>query len=150
MKEYLSTPEGVKQMWNKINDVLDNFDFTKVIITMKALDWGWACTKEEAEMYESEGCKVIWDNNALDHCFYFPEYPHLIKKARKMIDICIEDMVAKDEKEWSVSCGGFMVKVNICTDDERLDYYGSIADVDDFTHSVDISLYFVVEESTSY
>ena len=46
---------------------------------------------------------------------------------------------------------GFKAEVFIYTDEERKDYYGdSVADVDDFEHSVDIALYFIAEESTSY
>jgi hypothetical protein len=53
--------------------------------------------------------------------------------------------------EWSVSTGGFKVKLYIMTDEERVDYYGEeVANVDDFAHSVDITLQFIVEESTSY
>lgn len=148
MKEYLSTPDGVKQMWDKINEVLDNFDFTKVTTTMEALDWGWACTEEDAEMYEVQGCKTRWCGDD-GGWVYYPEYPQLLKQAREMLAQCVEDM-PEGETEWSISTGGFMAKAFITTDEERLDYYGDVADVDDFAHSVDILLYFIVEESTSY
>ena len=147
MKEYLSTPEGVKQMWDKINEVLDNFDFTKVTATMEALDWGWACTENEASIYAGEGCKVKLGG---DYPLYFPNHSQLLKQARELMVQCIEDMAKEGKNEWSISTGGFMIKAYICTDDERRDYYGSVADVDDFAHSVDLSLYFIVEESTSY
>ena len=149
MKEYLSTPEGVKQMWDKINEVLDNFDFTKVAATMEVLDWGWACTEREAEMYEAQGCKTRWRGDD-GGWIYYPEYSQLLKQARELMVQCIEDMAKEGKNEWSISTGGFMIKAYICTDDERRDYYGSVADVDDFAHSVDLSLYFIVEESTSY
>lgn len=144
MKEYLSTPEGVKQMWEKINEVLDNFDFTKVKVAMDALDWGWACSEAEGEMYEDAGCKVNYEKN-----IYYPEYPQLLKHARELLAQSIEDMPEGDT-EWSVSTGGFVAKAFITTDDERMDFYGGISDVDDFAHSVDILLTFVVEESASY
>lgn len=145
IKEYISTAEGAMQMWDKINEVLDNFDFMKVKTVMEALDWGWACSEAEGEMYEDEGCKVDYEKN-----LYYPEYPQLLKHARDLIAHCISDMPEK-ETEWSVSTGGFMVKIYIATDEERADYYGEeIANVDDFAHSVDITLQFIVEESTSY
>ena len=153
MKEYLSTPEGMKQMWEKVNEVLDNFDFSTVIIAMEALDWGWACTKEEASIYSDEGCKVKLDN-IMDEpgvVEYFPQHKHLLKAARNLITECIDDMVENGEEEWAMSTGGFKARVRISTDEERADYYGAeVANVDDFEHSVDISLYFIIEESTSY
>ena len=148
MKEYLSTPDGVKQMWDKINEVLDNFDFNTVKVAMDALDWHWACTPEEAEMYEEQGCRAKTRMDG-DGAYYYPEYPQLLKQAREMLVQCVEDM-PEGETEWSVSTGGFMAKAFISTDEERLDYYGDAADVDDFAHSVDILLYFIVEESASY
>lgn len=148
MKEYLSTPEGVKQMWDKINEVLDNFDFNTVKVVMEALDWHWACTPEEAEMYEEQGCRAKARMDG-EGAYYYPEYPQLLKQAREMLVQCVEDM-PEGETEWSVSTGGFMAKAFITKDEERLDYYGDVADVDDFAHSVDILLYFIVEESASY
>lgn len=146
IKEYISTAEGVKQMWEKINEVLDNFDFDKVKVVMDALDWGWACTEDEASIYAGEGCKV---KLGVDYPLYFPNHSQLLRQARNMIEQCISDMPV-DKTEWGVSTGGFMVKVYIATDEERKEYYGDVADVDDFAHSVDISLYFIVEESQSF
>ena len=149
MKEYLSTPEGVKQMWKKINEVLDNFDFNTVKVVMDALDWHWACSPDEAEMYEEQGCRARTRVDSKEAYFY-PEYPQLLQHARERLVGCIESM-PDDETRWSENGGGFKVEVSICTDEERKDYYGSsVADVDDFEHSVDIALYFIVEESTSY
>lgn len=149
MKEYLSTPDGVKQMYDKINEVLDNFDFNTVKVAMESLDWHWACTPEEAEMYEEQGCRTRVGLDG-EGAYYYPEYPQLLQQARRMLVQCVEDM-PEGETEWSVSTGGFMAKAFISTDEERTDYYGeNVANVDDFTHSVDLALYFIVEESTSY
>ena len=151
MKEYLSTPEGVKQMWKKINEVLDNFNFDNVETVMEALDWSWACTPAEAEEYEGEGCRIKRQNTLVEGgCDYFPRHKHLLKAARERIVGCIESM-PDDRTTWAESGAGFRVEVDIYTDEERADYYGpEVANVDDFEHSVDISLYFVAEESTSY
>lgn len=151
MKEYLSTPEGVNQMWKKVNEVLDNFNFDNVETVMEALDWAWACAPSEAVEYEEEGCRIKRQNTLVEGGYeYFPRHKQLLKAAREMIVGCIEDM-QDDETRWAESGGGLRVEVNICTDKERKDYYGdSVADVDDFEHSVDIALYFIVEESISY
>ena len=151
MKEYISTAEGVSQMWDKINEVLDGFNFNKVASVMKTLDWTWACTSEEANYYEDAGCYVKWDGGFDErHCSYRPEYPQLLANARQRILDTINDM-PDDEKHWSVSTGGFKVEIWISTDEERADYWGSeIANVDDFRHAVDIALYFIVEESTTF
>jgi hypothetical protein len=63
MKEYISTAEGMNQMWEKINEVLDGFDFTSVVSVMEALDWTWMCSEGEADLYETEGCRIKKDEN---------------------------------------------------------------------------------------
>ena len=151
MKEYLSTAEGVMQMWDKINEVLDNFDFNRVATVMEALDWYWACTEEEAEDYDDAGCTVKWEKGCDDeHLSYRPEYPQLLATARQRILSAINEM-PDDEKHWSTSTGGFKVEIWISTDEERAEEWGGeIANVDDFKHSVDIALYFIAEESTTF
>ena len=147
MKEYLSTAEGVTQMWEKINEILDFFDFSKVITVMEALDWYWACSESEADDYGNMGNHVRQTELGWQ---YRPEYPQLLKAAREKIVSAINSM-PDDETRWMESSGGFRVEVNICTDEERADYYGGeIANVDDFAHSVDLRLVFEVEEVTSY
>ena len=151
MREYLSTAEGVGQMWEKVNGVLDNFDFSAVRTTMDALDWGWACSREEAEGHEEEGCRVKWPEDGEGMCLYYPEYPQLYKFARDLIISTVRDM-PDDEERWSSSTGGFKVEVAIARDEDTEDYgSGVVADEpDDFGHRVDITLYFIVEESASY
>lgn len=150
MKEYISTAEGAMQMWEKINEVLDGFNFNNVATVMEALDWFWTCTNEESEEYAAYGCTVRWGQDDSDNCEYRPEYPQLLATARKRIFDAINEM-PDDEKHWSTSTGGFKVEIWISTDEERADYWGSeIANVDDFAHSVDIALYFIAEESTSF
>ena len=151
MKEYISTAEGMEQMWEKINEVLDGFNFNNVAAVMEALDWKWTCTKEEAEDYEDAGCFVDWHDGYDDkYCSYRPEYPQLLAAARKHIIEAIKGM-PDDETHWSVSSGGFKVEIWISTDEERADYWGAeIANVDDFNHSVDFALYFIAEEYTTF
>ena len=151
MKEYISTAEGVRQMWDKINEVLDGFDFNRVAAVMEALDWKWSCAKAEAEDYEEAGCIVAWGEGLdEDHCMYRPEYPQLITAVRKQIVKAIEGM-PDGETHWSTSTGGFKVEIWISTDEERAEYWGSdVANVDDFAHAVDISLYFIAEEYQTF
>lgn len=146
MKEYISTAEGMNQMWDMINKTIDDFDFGKVVMVMKALDWTWACTKDEAEYYESRGCEIR--NNGATGYEFFPEYPQAIQTARKEIYEAIMSM-PDDETYWSTECGGFFVSISISTDKEREEYYDSVVP-DDFKHSVAISLRFCIETSTTY
>jgi len=153
MKEYISTSEGTEQMWDKINEVLDGFNFNDVATVMEALDWKWTCTKKEAEDYEDAGCFVDWHDGFDDkHCSYRPEYPQLLAAARKRIVDVIKEM-PDDETHWSTSSGGFKVEVWISTDEEREKYYRGCKDyppADDFKHAVDIALYFIAEEYATF
>ena len=148
MKEYISTPEGTSQMWDKINEVLDSFDFSKVAATMEALDWTWFCTVEEAEDYRDAGCIVKTDGDG--YWAYRPEYPQLLATARKRILETING-IPDNETHWSESTGGFKVEVWISTDEERNEYWkDDPTNTDDFAHSVDIALYFIAEEYATF
>lgn len=147
IKEYISTAEGMKQMWEKVNEVIDGFDFNKVATVMEALNWGWACGEEEADLYADEGCRTREEHGTY---YYYPEYPQLLKFARDFLMHTIEGM-PDDEKHWSSATGGFKAEVWISTDEERAEYWGGeIANVDDFAHSVDLALYFIAEENQSF
>ena len=143
MREYLSTAEGVGQMWEKVNGVLDNFDFSAVKATMTVLDWAWACGREEAERHEEEGCRVKWPEDGEDTCLYYPDYPQIYRFARDLITSTVRDM-PDDEERWSSSTGGFKVEVAIVRDE------AAAGEPDDFEHRVDITLYFIAAESASY
>jgi hypothetical protein len=148
MKEYISTAEGMMQMWEKVNEVLDGFNFNNVATVMEALDWYWVCTENEEKEYADAGCTTKWSGEGSMY-EYRPEYPQLLAAARKHIIEAIKGM-PDDEKHWSVVSGGFKVEIWISTDEERADYWGAeIANVDDFSHSVDIGLYFIAEEYTT-
>ena len=136
MKEYLSTAEGVRQMWKKINGVLDNFDFNKVVIAMKALDWRWRCTKDEADTYSELGLDVNGST-------YIPGVPQLLRTARERLVGAIESM-PDDEVWWCEDGGGFRAEVSIYDVSKDGDV------IDDFNSAVDLRLSFDIEESTSY
>lgn len=146
MKEYLSTTEGVKQMWEKINEILDNFDFVRVLTTMEALDWYWACSEGAADLYADQGCAIKKEGSDF---YYRPELPQLLKAARERLIDAVES-IPENRREWRSDTGGFRASVYISTDEERSEYYGSeVANVDDFAHSVDLTLEFVVADYTT-
>lgn len=136
-------------MWDKINEILDTFDFNRVKIAMDALDWHWACPESMVEEYQMAGCNVRTNLGTGESIFY-PEYPQLLQHARHLLVEAITGM-PDDEIRWSASTGGFRAEASICYDEERKEYYGpEVADVDDFAHSVDIRLSFEVEDRASY
>ena len=148
IKEYISTAEGMDQMYEKIGEILDNFDFPKVVKVMEALNWFWVCSEEEAHEYLERGLKVAGGNDGLGYQF-LPDTQSLIKFARKFILDTIKSM-PENETIWRSETGGFMVEVFIFKNDEdRKEYYGEETE-DDFKHSVDITLRFVVEEWETY
>jgi len=121
IKDYLSTTEGVCQMWEKINNVLDQFDFEKVHRVMEFLEWEWAsgARKDDSIIYEHEEMRI-------------PTVQEMICAARRLLVSAI-----KDETSWDT--GGFRATAKI----ERSEDEDS---PDDFTHSVTVSLEFVLEE----
>lgn len=136
IKEYLSTPEGVEQKWNVINEILEGFNFDEVFTAMEAVDWRWVVIGEDkADEMEKDGYE------------YRPKIQDLRKKAREMLI----DTIAKcpdEETEWGQSSGGFETKMCILTDEERKEVFGDDAP-DDFEHSVDLRLKFVFGDSGS-
>ena len=79
IKEYLSTPEGVEQKWNVINEILENFDFVSIHILMDALDWMWYCTEKDADEKRELGNKVKVHD---DFSEFLPKPDDLRKRAR--------------------------------------------------------------------
>lgn len=142
MKEYLSSAKGMEQMWDKINEVLDAFNFSKVKAVMEALDWHWVCTDEEAEMYEEEGCRIKRSEITGDAIGYYPEPKQMYMWARQLILDTIKDM-PDEETRWASSTGGFKAEVWI---NEPV----AGPEDGDFSEDVDIALYFIAEESESY
>jgi hypothetical protein len=149
IKEYLSTPEGVEQKWNIINEILEDFNFDEVFIAMEAVDWRWAVTdKDIADEMEEEGYDIrrtgIIDD---DWCEYRPKIQDLRKWAREMLIDTIASC-PDEETEWGQSSGGFETKICILTDEEKKEVFGEDAP-DDFEHSVDLRLKFVFGDSGS-
>ena len=137
MRDYISTVDGVEQMWDRINGIMDNFDFAKVAKTMEALDWGWAFLRPE------DGEKVLSKSTT---GYYIPKENQIRKNARDLIVDAIKSM-PNDEKYWSINTGGLKVDIEIEDYSEEPD--GELPP-DDFKHRVVITLSFVVEEYSSY
>ncbi len=145
IKEYLSTPEGVEQKWNIINEILENFDFVSIHILMDALDWMWYCTEKDADEKKELGNKVVAHG---DFHEFLPEPDDLRKRARELLGEVLDGCGEKGLNEYAIATGGFEVYVTILTDEERVGVHGEDAP-DDFEHSIDLRLKFVAEDSGS-
>ena len=129
LKEYISTADGMMQMWDDINEILDDFDFSAVYVAMDALDWKWAMKDEDGEDVERQ-----------------PEINELQKKARGMMVELIATLAEDGEKSGFSNGGGFEVGVEIIDDKLRKRVFGEDAP-DDFKHSVELKLRFIIEEN---
>ena len=144
IKEYLEEPGGIVQAVSEINDIIDNFDFEAVSTTMDALNWDWLCPSDKVEEFEKLG-KLTGPS------MYHPDVDDIRNNARTLLCNLIFEQAWKgkqDAKEWSVSTGGFEVRAVLIDDEDRKWLFDEEAP-DDFKHSVDIVLKFVVEENLS-
>ena len=151
ISEYISTAEGVQQMWDDINEILDNFDFSAIKVAMDALEWEWACKDDEADDLIETGHVVHCGNAGM---MYKPEVTDIMKTARKRL-IDVINSAVEYEKEtgvpserYTASSGGFEARVEIIPDETRKEIYGDDAP-DDFKHSVDLTIKFIIEENLS-
>ena len=129
LKEYISTADGLMQMWDDINDILDDFDFGTVYATMEALEWTWAMDDGDGEYVERR-----------------PEVRELQKKARQMIVDLIMSLADEGASEGFSNGGGFEVGVKVLDDDERARVFGKDAP-DEFKYSVELKLRFIIAEN---
>lgn len=143
--EYVSTAEGTGQMWDGINEILDEFDFSAVHVAMEALEWYWAVPGGEYEELLSKGRRVVGPK---ENATYLPEVGDLIKQARSLLTEVIKDAADDEKDEWFISTGGFEVSVRVMGDEERIRVFGDDAP-DDFKHAVELRLKFVLEENMS-
>ena len=144
IKEYLEEPGGIVQAVSEINNIIDNFDFEAVSATMDALNWDWLCPSDKVEKFEKLG-KLTGPS------MYHPDIDDIRNNARTLLCNLILERAWKgkqDVEEWFVSTGGFEVSVTLIDDEDRKRLFGEEAP-DDFEHSVDIVLKFVVEENLS-
>lgn len=129
LKEYISTADGVMQMWDDINEILDNFDFSAVYVAMEALDWKWVMKDENGENEERQ-----------------PEINELQKEAREILVKLIMRLANEGENKGFEDYGGFEACVEVIDDMLRKRVFGEDAP-DDFKHSVELRLRFIIEEN---
>ena len=129
LNEYISTADGVMQMWDDINEILDNFDFSAVYVAMEALEWKWVMKDEDGEEEERQ-----------------PEINELQKRARGMLVELITGLAEDGETTGFRNGGGFEVSAEVIDDEMRKRVFGEDAP-DDFKHSVELKLRFIIEEN---
>ena len=129
IKEYISTPGGIMQMWDDINGILDNFDFSAVYVAMEALEWKWAMKDDSGFDEERQ-----------------PEINELQKRAREMLVGLVLRLAEEGENNGFDNCGGFEVAAEVIDDELRKRVFGEDAP-DDFKHSVELKLRFIIEEN---
>ena len=133
LKEYLQAPGGMRQMMETIDEVISSFDFEKIANVMEFIDWEWYFKEEDL-------MKV-------------PDKQEIESRARKQLYDLVEQ-AEKAEKEnnftdwYFIDCGGFYAELKIVDDETRKGFFGEDAP-DDFEHSVDILLKFVLEDNLS-
>ena len=114
-KDYIQTLKGYEQFRNKVDEILEEFDFAKVHKVMKSLDWCWG----------------FWDDrDCYKHLDEVPDEYALRKVARKLLIDAVE--------HGHGGTGGFETTAYVysCNPDNE---------PDDFEHQVCLTLKFVVE-----
>lgn len=155
LNEYISTAEGVRQMWNDINEIMDTFDFSKVLGAMEALEWEWHCPENEIEEKEEMGRVVHYNPEYPILSTYKPEIDDIRIRARKLLEEVVEHAAKYDTPEnrtseepldYHLETGGFAATLTILDDKGRIEAYGEDAP-DDWEHSVGLRLMFVIEDT---
>lgn len=144
LKEYLDAPDGRKQMYSDIDEILRWMDFEKIAKVMDFLDWGWVKKEDE----ELDG-HMFTDENG--YVSYIPTAKEVMLMARRVIDWTVDGALESEkngefEKHYSVNTAGFVCELEIVDDDIKENFWGKDCP-DDFEHSVDITLKFVLEEA---
>lgn len=148
LREYLSTAEGMKQMMDDVNEILDDFNFGAVYTAMDALSWAWSVPKGMIDEYIQKGKNVHYSKDFPELATYNPDYDDVVRYGRNFLHKAFENAVASDDcdYEWYESVGGFNVTIKVLDDETRKSVFGDDAP-DDFKHSVETHMQFVVEEN---
>lgn len=150
-KEYLDAPDGKKQMLDYIDDILNIIDFKRIESVMDFLRWGWVIGDKDVDDLLQEGYVVFYSDFTEDN-LYVPKEKDIILAARRIIEDTVERALECEAnydlstKHFSVSRAGFLCEIDIIDDDRRKRIWGEDAP-DDFEHSVDITLKFILEEN---
>jgi hypothetical protein len=81
--------DRIKTTQENIDNIMDNFDFSRVIKTMKALDWTWA------NMHAADGT---------------PTESEVRTFARNLLKSAAARVVSKEENHCYHACGGFVAR----------------------------------------
>lgn len=153
LKEYLEAPGGRKQFEADIDDIMELFDFEKIARVMDFLNWGWLIGEKDMETLLARGYKVFpADEDYPGNGLYVPKVKDITIMARKIITDTVESALEAEERgefekrRYFVDSAGFYCELEIVDDEIRKRAWGDDAP-DDFEHSVDIVLRFVLEDN---
>lgn len=149
LKEYLDLIEGRRQMESDIEEIMETIDFEKIAKVMDFLGWTWVIRGRDADELVKQGYTVVFDDEYGDD-MYAPKVKDIVLRARKIINDTIYNALESEERgefttHYMMDSGGFHCELDIVDDDVRKRHFGDDAD-DDFKHSVDITLKFVLED----
>lgn len=133
-------------MRTNIDDILSWMDFKKIADVLDFLNQGWAVKGKDVDDLVESGYRVLDDTLGP---LYIPKEKDVLLKAKEYLDSIIEDVLDAEENgmfrdNWHID-GVFYCGLQIIDDETRKDLFGEDAP-DDFEHSVDIKLRFVLEE----
>lgn len=153
LKEYLEAPGGREQFEADIDDIMELFDFEKIARVMDFLNWGWRIGEKDMDTLLARGYKVFpADEDYPDNGLYVPKVKDITIMARKIITDTVESALEAEERgefkerRYFVDSAGFYCELEIVDDEIRKRAWGDDAP-DDFEHSVDIVLRFVLEDN---
>jgi len=130
LKEYLDAPGGRRQMMETIDEVISHLDFEEIADVMDYLSWEWYF-KEDESMRVPDKKEV--EDRARKHLYDLVDHAEEAEKENNFTD------------RYYIDGGGFYAELEIADDETRKRFFGEDAP-DDFEHSVDITLRFVIED----
>lgn len=130
LKEYLEAPGGRRQMMETIDEVISHIDFEEIADVMDYLSWEWYF-KEDESMRVPDKKEV--EDRARKHLYDLVDHAEEAEKENNFTD------------RYYIDGGGFYAELEIADDETRKRFFGEDAP-DDFEHSVDITLRFVIED----
>ena len=131
---YIETAEGLSQMYDRIDEILDSIDTEKIAKVMRFLNWQWA----KRAYVDQDITKDTW-------IYYQPTSQEIRKHIR---DNIIDVIKTAETGDWHSSCGGIDVRVFTYDPDDPQEEREEIKNgPDDFEHRVEILVKFVIEEN---
>ena len=131
LKEYLEAPGGRRQMMETIDEVMRSIDCEKIADIMTYLDWEWYFKEDDSMRVPT---KEEVESRAKKHLYDLVDHAEEAERENNFTD------------RYYIDGGGFYAELEIVDDETRKRFFGEDAP-DDFEHSVDILLKFVVEDN---